>query len=74
MFASDTVTLAASASQPFYAFFFYYYCYDYSSCPNIQSRCTICLEILILMRAEVGRRRWKIEGFGILNSAFASVF
>lgn len=72
MFACGTVTLAASASQPFYALsFFYYY---YSSCPNIQSHGTICLEILILMRAEVGRRRWQIKGFSILNSAFASVF
>lgn len=73
MFACGTVTLAASASKPFYALFFFIY-YYYSSCPNIQSHCTICLEILILMRAEVGRRRWQIEGFSVLNSAFASVF
>lgn len=72
MFACGTVSLAAAAPQPFYAPSFFY-CY-YSSCPNIQSRGTICLEILILMRAEVGRRRWQIEGFIILNSAFASVF
>lgn len=64
MFACSTGTLAASTSQLLYAFYYY------SGCPNMQSHCTVCLEILILMRAEVERRRWQIESFSILNSVF----